>query len=57
MIDTTRNAIVGRLTVGKTPSGVAVSPDGGKIVVANAQSQSVSVIVPNVSPTAATLRT
>ena len=46
MIDTAANTVPATVTVGNLPVGVAVSPDGSKVFVANEDSQprSVSVI-------------
>jgi YVTN family beta-propeller protein len=44
VIDTTTNAVTGTIAVGSFPFGVAVSPDGSSLYVANARSGTVSVI-------------
>jgi YVTN family beta-propeller protein len=45
VIATTTNTVVGSpITVGATPRGVAVTPDGSKVYVANQGSSTVSVI-------------
>jgi YVTN family beta-propeller protein len=44
VIDTTTNAVTGTIAVGSFPFGVAVSPDGRKVYVANAGDNTVSVI-------------
>ena len=40
----TTNAVTATITVGGEPEGVAVSPDGSKVYVANSNSDTVSVI-------------
>jgi YVTN family beta-propeller protein len=44
ILDTATNAIVDAITVGNAPEGLAVSPDGKRVYVANSLSNSVSVI-------------
>jgi len=44
VINTQTNAVVNTITVGQTPTGVAVSPDGTLVYVANQSSGGVSVI-------------
>ena len=44
MIDTATNTVVATVAVGNGPEGVAVTPDGTKVYVANASSANVSVI-------------
>jgi YVTN family beta-propeller protein len=44
VIDTASNAVVKTVTVGTTPSGVAVTPDGAHIYVSNQASNNLSVI-------------
>jgi DNA-binding beta-propeller fold protein YncE len=39
-----KNTVVTTINVGQHPTGVAVSPDGTKVYVANANSSTVSVI-------------
>jgi YVTN family beta-propeller protein len=44
VIDTTTNSVVATVTVGPAPIGVAITPDGTKVFVANHTSSNVSVI-------------
>ena len=44
VIDTTTNTVTATVPVGITPLGVAVTPDGKKVYVTNAESNNVSVI-------------
>ena len=44
VIDTATNTVTATVPVGKCPMGVAVSPDGTKVYVANEGSNNVSVI-------------
>ena len=44
MINTATNTVIATIPVGVEPNGVSVSPDGGRVYVANAISQNVSVI-------------
>ena len=44
VIDTTTNTLISSVSVGVNPSGVAVSPDGTRVYVANRSSNTVSVI-------------
>ncbi len=44
VIDARRRAVIGEIEVGLHPSGMALSPDGGRLYVANANSDTVSVI-------------
>ncbi len=44
IFDAVSNALITTITVGSTPSGVAVSPDDGRVYVANAGGDNVSVI-------------
>jgi YVTN family beta-propeller protein len=43
-IDTARNEVSATIAVGKRPWNMAITPDGGKLYVANGRSGSVSVI-------------
>ena len=44
MIDTSTNKIMATIEVGKRPWNMVITPDGGKLYVANGRSDSVSVI-------------
>ncbi len=44
VIDTTKNTVIDTVKVGTNPSGVAVSPDGSKVYVANYGNSNISVI-------------
>jgi YVTN family beta-propeller protein len=44
VIATATDAVIATIGVGASPSGVAVSPNGGKVYVANQSSNNVSVI-------------
>jgi YVTN family beta-propeller protein len=44
VIDTTKNTVVKTIKLGKTPFGVAVTPDGSKVYIANQGDGTVSVI-------------
>ncbi len=44
VIDTATNTIAATVTVGNSPRGVVVSPDGTKVYVTNQNNNSVSVI-------------
>ena len=44
VIDTATNTVIATVNVGTDPSGVAVTPDGKKVYVANQDSNNVSVI-------------
>ena len=44
VIDTATNNVTATVTVGNNPFGVAVTPDGTKVYVANRVSNNVSVI-------------
>jgi YVTN family beta-propeller protein len=43
-IDTARNTVSATIPVGKRPWNMALTPDGGKLYVANGRSNNVSVI-------------
>ena len=43
-IDTGTNTVIGTMPVGKRPWNMAITPDGGKLYVANGRSDTVSVI-------------
>jgi YVTN family beta-propeller protein len=56
VIDTAANALVGLpIAVGTYPYGVAVTPDGGRVYVANSNTDNVSVIDTATNTVAATL--
>jgi len=44
VIDTTTNKVMATISVGSSPMGIAISPDGTKVYVVNARSNDVSVI-------------
>ena len=44
VINATNDTVIKTITVGVVPEGVAVTPDGGKVYVANSDSNSESVI-------------
>ena len=44
IIDATRNAVVGRIPVGRRPWGIAISPDGRTLYTADGLSNQLSVI-------------
>jgi YVTN family beta-propeller protein len=44
VIDTATNTVIATISVGTTPGGVAVTPDGSKVYVANGYTNTASVI-------------
>ena len=55
VIDTATNAIIARVPVGYAPTGVAVTPSGDRVYVANSFSSDVSVIDASVNAVIATV--
>ena len=50
MLNSQALAVVGRpLPVGNRPAGIAVSPDGTRVFVANSEDNTVTVLVPSVT--------
>ncbi len=56
-IDTTSNSVMYHVTVGQNPFGVAVTPDGKKVYVANQNSGNVSVVDTGTKQVIATIQT
>lgn len=56
-IDTTSNSVMYHVTVGQNPFGVAVTPDGKKVYVANQNSGNVSVVDTGTKQVIATVQT
>ena len=44
MLDLTDNSVISEYQVGQDPKALAITPDGGRVYVANEQSASVSVL-------------
>ena len=55
VIDTATNTVIATIPVGDNPFGVAVSPDGSKVYVANSNSHTVSVIATATDTVTATI--